>query len=420
MSDELEPIGISLILDDGVAESLRRLGRDMQVFGRQADVTTAHMRRVAALHLGSYRQPDPGRIHAAVAPMTAAEARQPRRIQSPEVGPAPAPRSPMRPAMPHAQSGQPVPVTSARLYDAARPPPRQIVSAAQSPTAGDAPTNKPPPVPPASTQWQRPHPVADRPHAAQPTPSTTLTAVKPPPNPPAETAQQRPKIHITLSRASPADVPHSQNLAATTTPARGPTARIEQAWTPAPNTTPEMPPTPMGRSASTRPTQLAKPARLPAAPSRALPPPTPPPDTPAVPRHRLLATSDLASLSPKPPTDTAAVPPPSRAAAAPAPKAAVLLVPPTRSSAGPRASFPLPPNAPSAPATNTAPASAAAASQGPGQSAASGPIPGDLWLDGISIGSWLSTTMAREAARPPTAARGFNTRMSPAWPGIPL
>jgi hypothetical protein len=43
-----------------------------------------------------------------------------------------------------------------------------------------------------------------------------------------------------------------------------------------------------------------------------------------------------------------------------------------------------------------------------------------MMLDGIRVGQWISSTMAREAARPPTAARGFNTRMTPAWPGMPL
>jgi hypothetical protein len=41
-------------------------------------------------------------------------------------------------------------------------------------------------------------------------------------------------------------------------------------------------------------------------------------------------------------------------------------------------------------------------------------------FDGAQLGRWISGAMAKEAARPPTAARGFNTRMTPAWPGIPL
>jgi hypothetical protein len=41
-------------------------------------------------------------------------------------------------------------------------------------------------------------------------------------------------------------------------------------------------------------------------------------------------------------------------------------------------------------------------------------------FDKAQLGRWISQAMAKEAARPPTAARGFNTRMTPAWPGIPL
>jgi hypothetical protein len=47
-------------------------------------------------------------------------------------------------------------------------------------------------------------------------------------------------------------------------------------------------------------------------------------------------------------------------------------------------------------------------------------VEGDVLLDGAQVGRWISTAMAREAGRPPTAARGFNTRMTPAWPGFPL
>jgi hypothetical protein len=47
-------------------------------------------------------------------------------------------------------------------------------------------------------------------------------------------------------------------------------------------------------------------------------------------------------------------------------------------------------------------------------------IQGDLLIDGAQIGRWLGETMAREAARPPAAARRFNSRMMPAWPGMSL
>jgi hypothetical protein len=47
-------------------------------------------------------------------------------------------------------------------------------------------------------------------------------------------------------------------------------------------------------------------------------------------------------------------------------------------------------------------------------------VHGNVMLDGVHVGRWVSGAMAKEAARPPTAARGFNTRMTPGWPGIPF
>jgi hypothetical protein len=47
-------------------------------------------------------------------------------------------------------------------------------------------------------------------------------------------------------------------------------------------------------------------------------------------------------------------------------------------------------------------------------------LQGDLLIDGAQIGRWLAGSMAREAARPPSAARRFNSRMMPTWPGMSL
>jgi hypothetical protein len=47
-------------------------------------------------------------------------------------------------------------------------------------------------------------------------------------------------------------------------------------------------------------------------------------------------------------------------------------------------------------------------------------VSGNFMFNGMQMGRWVSGAMAKEAARPPTTARGFNTRMTPAWPGIPL
>jgi len=41
VSDELESIGISLVLDDEVAEGIRRMSREMALFSRQTEFTAA-------------------------------------------------------------------------------------------------------------------------------------------------------------------------------------------------------------------------------------------------------------------------------------------------------------------------------------------------------------------------------------------
>ena len=51
---EIESIGIALVLDNGVAEGLRRISRDMAVFNHQTELTAARMSRIAQLHLGAY------------------------------------------------------------------------------------------------------------------------------------------------------------------------------------------------------------------------------------------------------------------------------------------------------------------------------------------------------------------------------
>ncbi|MCB8874770.1 hypothetical protein [Acidisoma silvae] len=45
-------------------------------------------------------------------------------------------------------------------------------------------------------------------------------------------------------------------------------------------------------------------------------------------------------------------------------------------------------------------------------------LQGDLVIDGAQMGRWLADAMGRQAARPPTSARRFNSRMAPIWPGL--
>ena len=63
-----------------------------------------------------------------------------------------------------------------------------------------------------------------------------------------------------------------------------------------------------------------------------------------------------------------------------------------------------------APAT---PASAAPAAAGH----SSGPAQGDVFLDGMRLGRWMTSHLAHEATQPPTGASAFDPRMGLSWPG---
>jgi hypothetical protein len=69
---------------------------------------------------------------------------------------------------------------------------------------------------------------------------------------------------------------------------------------------------------------------------------------------------------------------------------------------------PRPASAPAALATPAAPVAAAASS---------GPVQGDVFLDGARVGRWMSDRLAREADRPQAGMTGFDPRLGPAWPG---
>ncbi len=47
----------------------------------------------------------------------------------------------------------------------------------------------------------------------------------------------------------------------------------------------------------------------------------------------------------------------------------------------------------------------------------SGPTGGDVFLDGVRVGRWLSDTLAREAGGPANGGAGFDPRLGPTWPG---
>jgi hypothetical protein len=87
-------------------------------------------------------------------------------------------------------------------------------------------------------------------------------------------------------------------------------------------------------------------------------------------------------------------------------------LPLTGGEAAPR--FEAPPRLAPPPAASPPPPAAAAPVASP---ASTGPVQGDVYLDGARVGRWLSDHLAREANRPQTGVTGFDSRLGLAWPG---
>ena len=65
----------------------------------------------------------------------------------------------------------------------------------------------------------------------------------------------------------------------------------------------------------------------------------------------------------------------------------------------------------------TLPPASLMASAAPPARQGSGPTGGDVFLDGVRVGRWLSDTLAREVGGPATGGTGFDPRLGPTWPG---
>ena len=70
-----------------------------------------------------------------------------------------------------------------------------------------------------------------------------------------------------------------------------------------------------------------------------------------------------------------------------------------------------------APRPTVATAAGAAPAAPMATAAASGPVQGDVYLDGARVGRWMSDRLAREVNRPQGGVTGFDPRLGPAWPG---
>jgi hypothetical protein len=53
----------------------------------------------------------------------------------------------------------------------------------------------------------------------------------------------------------------------------------------------------------------------------------------------------------------------------------------------------------------------------PTPQASGGPSQGDVYLDGMRVGRWMSDTLAREATRPPAGSTFFDPRLTPSYSG---
>jgi len=188
-------------------------------------------------------------------------------------------------------------------------------------------------------------------------------------------------------------------------------------------------------AAPTTATPQRAPATPPPLPAVAAPPTAPPKLT--APVVRILAPAPPTasspipvSTSPAPPALTVFAPPRPHDRSAPpatAPsvevqqhfvtnQAPAAALPPT--SAPPAASAPAAPIAgvPIAPSVLMEPRMPSVAPP-PSPQAATGPSHGDVYLDGMRVGRWMSDNLAREAARPQAGGTAFDPRITPAWPG---
>jgi hypothetical protein len=463
VSDELDSISISLVLDDRIAEGMRRIGQDMALFNRRTEVTAAQMSRIAQLHLGNYLPPEPARptpvaepapalaprkaaaspaaevtqapqvqpparrIPAPVAaPLAAGEREPPAAISVPYAGPARASPSPATPQV------SPPPATTARPVARPAPEPQRVHAASRAEPVVRTLQPEPQAEPvlrevsrtsseaPAVATPSRPSPVA----AAPPPAPAPLAA-------PAAKPLTPPKIQVALSTSS-AQAPGPHGPARTAEAETGRTPMTAQASSDAPRLPP--PHTVTRQSTPILPAPAKRASAAPASTPNPAPPLTPPAalnvivtgrrpeaETTAPPTFAARPAAPLPQVAPQPApaAGQSLLPPPGRAAP---PSGGARLPDRSRSITPP---VPALPTAPSAAPPVPAPGRAAADTAATRPSPAPAPAPlavvhGDVLLDGAQLGRWISGNLARDAARPPTTARGFNTRVSPAWPGNAL
>lgn len=400
MSD-IESIGISLVLENGVAEGLRRLERDLALFDRETEQRAAKMQSLAQAHLPRFAAAPTTQIHS-----TAAMASPRVVIAKPiEASAAEKPVAWLPQAIPRIQQA-PLPRLTPSVQRPGQLQPRERGRDKKPAPAVSVPA---PPTPKANLEQARPAPKAvavTPPAKANTSPTLAIGAVD---------KATKPRIAITTSpRPTPPKMPPADHPPRIPAVARRVTAAAPpppQLQAPAALKCPETPnkPRPSGAPSVTVSLSSNEADRpIPPAPSRvAITSPAmtrPERPRPAAP------TQAVTTPMPKPlatPVVSTAPPPPATAPGSVSPAHPVL--PQVLNRTGP------PPPAPYS--ANPIPASRDMAPSAPSPAPDNSPLQGELSIDGAQIGRWLAETVARQAARPPTAARRFNSRMMPNWPG---
>jgi len=398
---DIESIGISLVLENGVAEGLRRLERDLALFDRETERRAAKMQSLAQAHLPRFAAAPTTQIHATTAmasprvvtakPSAAPPAEKPDTWLPqpiPRIQQAPLPRltpSVQRPGQlqprERGRDKKPAPAASVSARLAAKPKLEPARSAPKAVAlAPSAVVNTPPTLAKGAVEK------SSKPRAAITTSLNTTSPKMSPAEPPlrVSTAPKRmtaappppPPLQVPVARAAP-ETPIKPR------PSGAPSVTISLSSSETDRPIPLAP----SRVAITSPA-MPRPERPgPGAPTQALTTPTPMPQ----------ATS-AASTAP---------PPPAMAPGSAWPAHPVL--PQVLNRTGPA-----PPEPYSA---NPIPVSRDMAPSAPSPAPDNIQLQGELSIDGAQIGRWLAETVARQAARPPTAARRFNSRMMPNWPG---
>ena len=389
---EAYEIGISLALQDGVSAGIALIRSDLATLDRAIAATSQNLARLQAQASQTAAPPRPAPAAPNPAPVRAT-------ATSPAEPPDPVP-------LPGAAASKP----AEPLPNAAPPP--AVMAAAPTP---ERPLNRPAPLPPSLAPNA---PAIPPPQVSEGRPTTATITTQLRPTKPASSAQ--PRQDLVKPAPAIAGLPSSAPsrpvlLAASSAPAPPSTRPANAAPQPAPQVTAPLSFVP---APSFRP---ANPPMLPQPGVAALPPPGPALAN-SKHRERSQTSPHHPTASPKPSapppttrfTERETVVPRQVGPSSPAtpPTAQPSCMPlPARAAAPTQYAVPAPsqPYQPPHPPTSFAPP--------PTPSQQNVTLSGDIILDGARVGRWITSTLARQAARPPAGPTGPDPRQTPLWSG---